>query len=80
MNVDRAVPEPAAFSTHSCLVLWFAARITVMENTDLDLTIQTNVSYAVSPLAVSRWLSSVQQWSLDTAAAGRFSDVKRIMQ
>lgn len=41
MNVDKAVPEPAVFHRLMPHSFWgLAARITVIENTDLDLAVR----------------------------------------
>ncbi|KAF3689243.1 hypothetical protein EXN66_Car004915 [Channa argus] len=64
----KAVPEPAAFSTHQGSFCGLAGRITVIENTDLDLTIQTNVSYLCcqSPVCSLRRRSGVTDSSVWT--------------
>lgn len=60
--MDKAVPKPAAFSTHLGRFCGLAGRIAVIENIDLDVTIQTNflcISTVSLPLAVQFTASGI---------------------
>lgn len=62
VNVDKAVPDPAAFSTHQGTFCGLAGGIAIIENEDLFVTILRNLSCIMYQSKFVASGTTVEQW------------------